>query len=244
MVISPDYVDDLEQLVATGREFVTGAQNWRDRRAALLLYHAGLTIGSLKAYDHECRATYEPLVSLSSEWSQADRSNAWDQIQRFTNVHKIYPVLQEHLPVLEEYVERFRTGRLAPIRRLFTPTAQQQAAARLVKAADDYQMLTAAVRYQKVQLMRAWQPIITIQEILEGSPQVRSDAEAMLRPILSDGWRLLDEARAAYGVVQDNVLRRHTRLIQWRQLMIDLSPTPQSVMDTPDLRAEDASSSD
>jgi hypothetical protein len=71
-----------------------------------------------------------------------------------------------------------------------------------------------------------------MQEILEGSSQVRSDAEAILRPILSDGWRLLDEAWAAYGVIQDNVLRRHTRLIQWKQLMIDLTPTPQPAIDT------------
>jgi hypothetical protein len=162
VVISLDCVNGLEQLVATGREFVTGAQNWRDGRAALLLYHAGLTVGSLKAYDHECRATYDPLVSFSSEWSQADRSNAWDRVRRFANVHKIYPVLQEHLPALEEYVERFRTGRLAPIRRLLTPTAQQQAAARLVTAARDYQMLTVTVRHKKVQLMRAWQPVITM----------------------------------------------------------------------------------
>jgi hypothetical protein len=210
-----------EQLVKTCDRFVEGAQNWRDRRAALLLQHTGLILASLTAYDHECRITYEPLLSDDFlDWSKDQRTKIVDQMETFLHVHKIYPVLDHHLTALENYVAGLETGVMAWSRRLITPRKQQAAAAKLARAGREYHKLMVTIRYFKGR----WQPTARSDIV---APRRREEAhkhaEDILGPIKTQGWQFLDEARSAYGTIEDEILKRHTKLISWKQLQIDLS---------------------
>jgi hypothetical protein len=209
-----------EQLVKSCGRFVEGAQNWRDRRAALLLQHAGLIMASLTAYDYECRATYEPLLSDDFiNWSQDRRAEVLKQMDTFVRVHEIYPVLAHHLQALESYVARFETGTMAWYRRLITPRRQKDAAARLGGAGREYHELMVNIRYSKGRWQPTAQPNIVS---LHQRDQARKHAEGIIGPIKVRGWELLDEARSAYGTFEDEILRRHTNLISWKELKIDL----------------------
>jgi hypothetical protein len=210
-----------EQLVKTCDLFVEGAQNWRNRRAALLLQHTGLILASLTAYDYECRITYEPLLSGDFlDWSKDQRAKILDQMENFVQVHKIYGVLDHHLTALENYVESLESGMMAWYRRLVTPRRQQTAAVKLAQAAREYHKLMVTIRYFKGRWQLTAQPGIV-------TPRRRDEAykhaDGILGPIKTRGWDFLDEARSAYGTLEDEILKRHTRLISWKQLKIDLS---------------------
>jgi hypothetical protein len=203
-------IDQVKQLAATGQQLVVGAQNLRDRRAALLLHQAALTIASMAAYDNECRATYEPLLGFSQTWSKTQRAEAWDRVNLFVRVHGIYPILQQSLPALEGFVGHLRKE-------------QRDAAERLVEAATGYKALMLTIRFEKGK----WQPSISRYLLLRGdTDQVVSHAKSIGEPLHEVGLPLLDAGRAAYGVLQNAVLRSHTRLIGWRQLVVDVSGGP------------------
>jgi len=210
-----------EQIVKTCDKFVEGAQNWRDRRAALLLQHAGLILASLTAYDYQCRITYEPLLSDDFvNWSEDQRAKVLAQMKTFVRVHEIYPVLDHHLTALENYVAGFAAGGMAWYRRLITPRNQRAAAAKLVRAGRDYHELMITVRRFKGR----WQPTAQPDIVLpRRRNQAHKHAEDILGPIKTQGWELLDEARSAYGTIEDEILKRHTKLISWKQLQVDLS---------------------
>jgi hypothetical protein len=215
-----------EQLVKSCDKFVEGAQNWRDRRAALLLQHAGLVLASLAAYDYECRVAYEPLLSDDfPNWSKDQRAKVVAQLTTFVRAHDIYPVLDHHLTGLENYVAGLETGMMAWYRRLITSRRQRAAAARLAQAGREYRKLMKTIRYYK----GAWQPMARPDIVASWHrDQARNHAEGILVPIKTQGWEFLDEARSAYGTVEDEILKRHTKLISWKQLQIDLpvlSPT-------------------
>jgi hypothetical protein len=216
-------LEQLGQLADAGERFVDGAQSWRNGRAAQLLYHAGVIEMSLKAYDYECRATYKPLLDYQAEWPEDRRTAAWDQVERFVEARKIYPYLKKHLPAMERYLRLRTGGGWAAMRRFVTPNDQQKAAADLVEAATEYQSLMATIRYNKGK----WQTTIKWHEFSK-TEVVRRHAHEMYDPIRNRGWELLDTADRAYGIFQDDIIRHHTKLIDWKRIMSNLSDFPEA----------------
>lgn len=214
---------ELVEVEQAAERIAAGISNWITRRVAHRLINAGLVLQSLNAYDHQCRATFGPLLSFSPGWPQDQRTEAVSRIDIFVQEQVIYRTLQRNLPALRKYVNR----------QLYMPSDRRQAGKRLADAGGGYEKLMLKVREAKGVWL--WTNRTNPEEAVDFRPmreeirngtdaaKVTSWATSIYEPIQRDGESLLDAVNYGYGLFADDITNRHVKLVNLKDLDINLS---------------------
>ncbi len=223
----------VQETVRLGEKLVSEVGNAQDRDAARLLQNSQRVFFSMAAYGNECRKAYVPLLRFSGKWPSDEKEGRQEAVDRFVMMYDFFPMLQGALPSLKKYVSSHpplredgtsHTSRLSRWVRRFLgrflggSREQNDAVSRLTTAGEQY-LVEVMERIRKKK--EKWHKTIGFLPRFRGSDdKVVRHADEVLALLRKPGQALFADANVAYWELEDEILRRHPSLWQWRKLTL------------------------